>query len=219
VNLFLRRGLLALAVACLPACNSMTATSIETLKLAVSGTANDVSREHIRSVQADSLLVRANGAEGLFVAPDSDGEQVNWYGLSEQVQTDHGRVTQLLGVGSDVLIPLVANDPFITGLMQVSDGTTTVRRVDYPLAYQTGLAQHATYQRGPVERIDILGTLHNLQRIDETISMPQLNYRTTNYYWLDIPTGRVRRSVQHLSPSLPAVDVTVTRMPTSGATP
>lgn len=219
MNLFIRRGLLALAVACLPACNSMTATSIETLNLAIRGKANEISMEHIRSVKADSLFIQAGASEGLFVAPDRSGERVNWYGLTEQLQTDHGRLTQLLGVESDVLMPLVPNDPFITGLMQVTDGTQVVRRVDYPLAYQTGLEQHATYQRGPVERIDILGTLHNLQRIDETIWMPQLNYKTTNYYWLDMPTGRVRRSVQHLSPKLPAMDVTLTRLPAAGATP
>jgi len=219
VKLFIRRGLLALAAACLPACNSMTATSIETINLAIRGKANEVSLEHIRSVKADSLFIRAGGAEGLYVAPDRSGERVNWYGLTEQVQTDHGRLTQLLGMESDVLTPLAPNDPFVAGLMQVANGTQIVRRVDYPLAYQTGLEQHAIYHRGPVERIEIIDTMHNLQRIDEDIWMPQLNYKATNYYWLDPVSGRLRRSIQHLSPSLPAMDVTLTRLPSAGPAP
>jgi len=216
VNPLMRKGLLALAVACLPACNSTTATSIETLNLAIRGKANEISLEQIRSVEADSLLILADGAEGLYVAPDRSGERVNWYGITEQVQTDHGRLTQLLGVKSDVLIPLAPNDPFIAGLMQVVDGTQTTRLVDYPLAYQTGLEQHATYERGPLERIEIVGTLYNLQRIDEHIWMPQINFKATNYYWLDPATGRVRRSVQYLSPDLPAMDITLVRLPDAG---
>lgn len=196
----------------------MTATSIESLNLAVRGKVNEIPLEYIRSVEADSLLIQAGSSEGLFVAPDRDGERVNWYGLTEQVQSDHGRLTQVVGIENDVFIPLIANDPFITGLMQVVDGTTVVRLVDYPQAYQTGLEQHATYRRGPVESIDILGTMHNVQRIDEIIWMPQLNYETTNYYWLDLATARVRRSIQHLSPTLPALDVTLTRLPAAGAT-
>ena len=219
MNLFTRGGLLALAAVCLPACNSMTATSIESLNLAISGKANVISVDYIRSVEADSLYIQAGASEGLFVAPEHSGERVNWYGLTEEVQTDHGRVTQLLGVENDALIPLIPQDPFITGLMQVADGAQVLRYADYPLAYQTGLEQYATYHRGPVEKIDILGSVQPHQRIDEAIWMPQLDYKAINYYWLDMQTGQVRRSIQHISPTLPVMDITLTRLPSMGETP
>ena len=206
MNLFTRGGLLALAAACLPACNSMTATSIESLNLAISGKANVISVDYIRSVKADSLYIQAGATEGLFVAPAHSGERVNWYGLTEEVQTDHGRVTQLLGVENDALIPLIPQDPFITGLMQVADGAQVLRYADYPLAYQTGLEQYATYRQPH-------------QRIDETIWMPQLDYKAINYYWLDMQTGQVRRSIQHISPTLPVMAITLTRLPSMGETP
>jgi len=219
VNLFTRGGLLVLAAVCLPACNSMTATSIESLNLAISGKANVISVDYIRSVKADSLYIQAGATEGLFVTPAHSGERVNWYGLTEEVQTDHGRVTQLLGVEDDALIPLIPQDPFITGLMQVADGAQVLRYADYPLAYQTGLEQYATYRRGPVEKIDILGSVQPHQRIDETIWMPQLDYKAINYYWLDMQTGQVRRSIQHISPTLPVMDITLTRLPSMGENP
>ena len=157
MNLFTRGALLALAAACLPACNSMTATSIESLNLAISGKANVISVDYIRSVKADSLYIQAGATEGLFVAPAHSGERVNWYGLTDR--------------------------------------------------------------RGPVEKIDILGSVQPHQRIDETIWMPQLDYKAINYYWLDMQTGQVRRSIQHISPTLPVMAITLTRLPSMGETP
>jgi len=175
VNLLIRGGLLALAALCLPACNSVTADSIETFNRALSGKVNEIPVAQIRAVTADSLLIKAAGAEALYVKLSSDGGRVNWYGLTEEVQTSHGRITQLLGFKNDALIPLVADDPFATGLMQVTDGTQVLRYVDYPLSYQTGLEQYATYYRGPVENVQILDRVESHQRIDEVIRMPQLN--------------------------------------------
>tara|TARA_R110001599_G_C12209138_1_gene656378 strand:- start:508 stop:1167 length:660 start_codon:yes stop_codon:yes gene_type:complete len=219
VNLLIRGGLLALAAICLPACNSVTADSIETFNRALSGKVNEIPVAQIRAVTADSLLIKAAGAEALYVKLSSDGGRVNWYGLTEEVQTSHGRITQLLGFKNDALIPLVADDPFATGLMQVTDGTQVLRYVDYPLSYQTGLEQYATYYRGPVENVQILDRVESHQRIDEVIRMPQLNYEAINYYWLDVQSGHVRRSIQHLSPEMPALDITLTRLPPAGDAP
>lgn len=219
MNLLIRGGLLALAAICLPACNSVTADSIETFNRALSGKVNEIPVAPIRAVTADSLLIKAAGAEALYVKLSSDGGRVNWYGLTEEVQTSHGRITQLLGFKNDALIPLVADDPFATGLMQVTDGTQVLRYVDYPLSYQTGLEQYATYYRGPVENVQILDRVESHQRIDEVIRMPQLNYEAINYYWLDVQSGHVRRSIQHLSPEMPALDITLTRLPPAGDAP
>ena len=219
MNLLIRGGLLALAALCLPACNSVTADSIETFNRALSGKVNEIPVAQIRAVTADSLLIKAAGAEALYVKLSSDGRRVNWYGLTEEVQTSHGRITQLLGFKNDALIPLVADDPFATGLMQVTDGTQVLRYVDYPLSYQTGLEQYATYYRGPVENVQILDRVESHQRIDEVIRMPQLNYEAINYYWLDVQSGHVRRSIQHLSPEMPALDITLTRLPPAGDAP
>lgn len=219
MNLLIRGGLLALAAICLPACNSVTADSIETFNRALSGKVNEIPVAQIRAVTADSLLIKAAGAEALYVKLSSDGGRVNWYGLTEEVQTSHGRITQLLGFKNDALIPLVADDPFATGLMQVTDGTQVLRYVDYPLSYQTGLEQYATYYRGPVENVQILDRVESHQRIDEVIRMPQLNYEAINYYWLDVQSGHVRRSIQHLSPEMPALDITLTRLPPAGDAP
>ncbi len=213
MNSFYRRGPLALAFLFLCGCNSLTATTIETINLAIKGNINEIPIEQVTSVEADSLLIKAGAAEGLYVAQNERQGLVDWVGLDESVQTHNGRLTQLVGVGNDVFAPLIKNDPFLLGLSHVSDGTQVIRTVDFPRAYQTGLQQHATYTKGPLERIEILGQLLPHQRIDEQIWMPQLHYKATNYYWLDPDSGQVRRSIQHVAPDFPALDITVTRLP------
>lgn len=211
MNSFYRRGPLALAFLVLCGCNSLTATSIETINLAIKGDLNKIPLDKIAAVPGESLFIKADDAEGLYVKQAGNNGLVNWLGLNENLQTDHGRLTQLVGIGDDVFVPLVENDPFLRGLDSVPDGTQVVRAADYPLAYQTGLQQYATYKKGPLERIQILDQLVAHQRIDELIWMPQLHYRATNYYWLDLKSGQIRRSIQHLTPELPPFDMTVVR--------
>jgi len=208
-----RRGLLALLFLALGGCNSLTATTIETINLAVKGDLNKITLEQITAIEADSLLIKAGQAEGLYVRQDAQGSRIDWLGVTENVQTDHGRLTQLVGYGDDVVAPLNQDDPFTLGLLTVADGTQVLRHVDYPLAYQTELQQYATYKQGPYETIQVLDQLIALQRVDERIWMPQLGYKTTNYYWLDPQTGLIRRSIQHLSPKMPPLDVTLVRPP------
>ncbi len=208
-----RGGLLALLFLSLGGCNSLTATTIETINLAIKGDLNKIPLEQIASVEADSLLIKAGQAEGLYVRQDARNGRIDWLGVTENVQTDHGRLTQLVGLGDDVLAPLNQDDPFALGLLNIADGTQVLRQVDYPLAYQSELQQYATYTQGPYETVQILDQLVALQRVDEQIWMPQLGYKATNYYWLDPHTGLIRRSVQHPSPDMPPLDMTLVRPP------
>ncbi|GAA6131570.1 YjbF family lipoprotein [Halopseudomonas sabulinigri] len=213
MNSFYGRGPLALLFLALGGCNSLTATTIETINLAIKGDLNKIPLEQITAVENDSLLIKAGQAEGLYVRQESYDGRTDWVGLNENVQTNHGRLTQLVGYANDVLAPLNEQDPFSQGLLNVTEGTQVLRYVDYPLAYQSGLEQYATYNQGPYERIQVLDQLIALQRVDEQIWMPQLNYEATNYYWLDPNNGHIRRSIQHIAPELPALDITLVRLP------
>jgi hypothetical protein len=191
-------------------CNSMTATAVDSIKLAVKGKVNTVPPERADNPRADTLLVSAGAAEALYVAPRNSSGQIQWRGITEQLETDGGRITQLLGMPIEVLAPLEQEDPLREGLMTLPNGTQVTRYVDYPLSYQTGLTQQATYTHGPLETMNIFGRSQTLQRIDEQIWMPQIKYSAVNYYWVDPATGGVRRSLQYLAPGLPAFDLIFT---------
>lgn len=199
----------------LTACNSLTSDTIRSFQLLLDEDRNRIPAERVNDPRADTLLVTTANAQGLFIAPPGSHGQIQWRGLTEQLETDRGRITQLVGMDVDVLVPLAANDPFSIGLLAVADGTRINRLVDLPLTYQTGLQQEAVYYRGPLEAIG----QQSLQRIDEHIQMAQIGYQTTNYYWLDPETGRVRRSIQNPAPGLPTFDLLFTHQPARGKQP
>lgn len=215
MTISLRTGAVLCGLLILTACNSLTSDTISSFRLLFDEDRNRIPAERVNDPRADTLLVSTASAQGLFIAPPGSHGQIQWRGVTEQLETDNGRITQLVGMDVEVLVPLAANDPFRSGLIGVADGTRISRLVDLPLTYQTGLHQEAVYYRGPLEAIG----QQSLQRIDEHIRMEQIGFQTTNYYWLDPETGRVRRSIQNPAPGLPTFDLLFTHQPARGKQP
>ncbi|TKA90978.1 YjbF family lipoprotein [Halopseudomonas bauzanensis] len=206
---FLRTVVLGMAMAGMTGCNSLSGDALQTMKLAISGPESPITVDKVHAVNGPALAVRLGAAEAMLVSNGTGTGLVEWYGNTEMLLTQHGRVTRTAGLPADVIAPLVAGDPFNAGLLNVADGTEVVRLVDYPVQYQTGLRQYARYKRGPVETIEYMGQRHQLQRVDEHIRMPELGFKATNHYWLEPDTGLVRRSVQHFAPDLPPLRLTL----------
>ena len=214
---FLRTVVLGMAMAGMTGCNSLSGDALQTMKLAISGPESPITIDKVHAINGPALAVRLGAAEAMLVSNGTGTGLVEWYGNTEMLLTQHGRVTRTAGLPADVIAPLVAGDPFSAGLLNVVDGTEVVRLVDYPAQYQTGLRQYARYKRGPVETIEYMGQRHQLQRVDEHIRMPELGFKATNHYWLEPDSGLVRRSVQHFAPALPPLRLTLLK--TAGGQP
>lgn len=212
-----RTVVLGMAMAGVTGCNSLSGDALETMRLAISGPESPITVDKVRAINGPALAVRLGAAEAVLVSNGTGTGLVEWYGNTEMLLTQHGRVTRTAGLPADVIAPLVAGDPFNAGLLNMADGTEVVRLVDYPAQYQTGLRQHARYQRGPIEAIEYMGQRHQLQRVDEHIRMPELGFKATNHYWLEPDTGLVRRSVQYFAPDLPPLQLTLLK--TAGGQP
>ncbi|MEJ6655456.1 MAG: YjbF family lipoprotein [Pseudomonas sp.] len=213
----LRTVVLGLAMAGVTGCNSLSGDALQTMKLAISGPESPVTVERVNAVKGPVLSARLGVAEAMLVSSGPATGVVEWYGVTEMLLTQHGRVTQTAGLPFDLIAPLMADDPFNSGLLNVADGFEITRQVDYPAQFQTGLRQHARYKRGPVEAVEYMGQRHMLQRIDEHIRMPELDFKATNHYWLEPDTGLVRRSTQYIAPDLPSLHLTLLK--TAGGQP
>ncbi|SDS45011.1 Group 4 capsule polysaccharide lipoprotein gfcB, YjbF [Halopseudomonas litoralis] len=213
----LRTVVLGMAMAGVTGCNSLSGDALQTMKLAISGPESPVTIERVNAVNGPALSVRLGVAEAMLVTRGSATGVVEWYGITEMLLTQHGRVTQSAGLPFDIIAPLVSGDPFNQGLLTVADGLEITRQVDYPAQYLTGLRQHAHYERGPLEEVEFMGQRHMLQRVDEHIRMPELDFKATNHYWLEPDTGLVRRSTQYIAPDLPPLHLTLLK--TAGGQP
>ena len=208
---FFHRVALGVAVIGLAGCNSLTGDAFDTLQVAVFGPESQISVEQANAVDGPVLLANLGVAEALLVSPGQGTGLAEWHGLTEMLLTHHGRVVQTAGLPVDLIAPLTTDDPFIAGLHNLADGYEVTRLVDYPAQYRTGLQQHARYSRGRIESINFMGSTHKLLRIDELVRIPELKFRARNQYWVEPDTGLVRYSIQHLSPELPPLYLTLAK--------
>jgi len=213
----LQMALLGMVMAGTSACNSFSGDALNTMRLAISGPESVVTVDKVNTLSGPALAARLGAAEAMLVSTGTGTGIVEWYGNTEMLLTQHGRVIKTAGLPADFIAPLAANDPFQTGLLSVADGTEVVRIVDYPARYQTGLRQHARYKRGRMETIEYMGKSQELQRVEEYIHMPELGFKATNRYWVEPDTGLVRRSIQHVAPDLPPLQLTLLK--TAGGQP
>jgi hypothetical protein len=212
VKTFLHRVALGVAVIGLAGCNSLSGDAIDTMRLAISGPASEISVERVNAVNGPVLLAEMGVAEAMLVSPGTGTGLAEWHGVTEMLLTHEGRIIKTAGLLTDVTVPLLAvDDPFVIGLHVIPDGLEVARLVDYPALHQSGLRQFARYQRGEVERITYMGAKHSLLRVNETIRMPELGFKATNQYWVEPDTGLVRHSVQHIAPDLPPLRLTLVK--------
>lgn len=202
-------GTLCLAAA-LAGCNSWTNTSYQTIKLAIGGPESVITADLINRIGQTGLVARMGQGEALLVLAARYGATSEWHGPSQFLVTHNGKLIQTVGAPdqSDLLTTLADSDPFSGDLRTVQDGREVTRSIDFPERYMTGLPQHARYTVGPVEAIEIMGQDRDLQRLEESIEMPTLDFRATNYYWIDPATGNVLASTQHLTPDQPPLYLT-----------
>ncbi|KAA0690824.1 hypothetical protein DT594_17530 [Halopseudomonas laoshanensis] len=209
MNNLLRSGICGLAGLLLAGCNSMTATSYDTLKLAISGPESVITTDVINNLGRPAVIARLGQSEALLVRASQFDRTSEWVGLQQGLVTRNGRLVQTAGLpeNSDLLAPLLADDPFLGDLRQ-ADGLEVIRLIDMPDRYLTGVAQQARYRVGKLEAVEIMGVDQQLQRVEEVIRMPALGIKATNYYWLDPASGRVIASKQFLVPELPPLFLT-----------
>jgi len=193
----------------LAGCNSMTATSYQTIRLAVSGPDSVITTDAINRLDRPGLIARMGLTEALLVQAAQYGESREWHGREQAFVTRNGRLVQTAGLpeDSDILAPLLPDDPFL-GDMRAAGGVAVTRLVDMPDRYLTGIPQQAEYTLGELEAVQVMGSERQLQRVEELIRMPTLGWKETNLYWLDPADGRVIASRQFLAPELPPLFLT-----------
>lgn len=210
MNNLAHAGALCLAALLLAGCNSTTGTAYRTISLAISGPESIITPEQVNRLGRPGLLANFGVSETLLVQAGRSGSFAEWHGPEQMLVTHNGRLVQTAGIPEqgDVLAPLLRDDPFLGDLRTLTDGQEVTRLVDMPVRFLSNLPQHARYRFGPVEAVDIMGVEHQLQRIDEALSMPSIGFKTTNYYWIDPDNGAVLASAQHLAEDLPVLYLT-----------
>lgn len=202
-----RRLLLAwpLLLLGLPGCNDLTRSSVDAMKLAlhrkpeVRPSAADVAAKPYYQMQATSP-----DGSAVLILGNVDGQRQAWYGTyGVVIFLEHGRVVQTAGLSQNLDgLQLPGDDPFARGLQTLTAPVSYRLGKDWSPDYRYGVPVDATLTPAGREQISILGTRHDVLRVDEQLSAPALHYHATNHYWVDPGDGFIWKSEQQVAPGL-----------------
>lgn len=186
-------------------CNDLTRSSVDAMKLALHGkpkvrpSAADVAAKPYYQLQATSPEGSA-----VLILGNLDGQRQAWYGAHGAVIfIERGRVVQTAGLSQNLDgLQLPADDPFARGLQTLTAPVSYRLGKDWSPGYRYGVPVDATLTPIGREQISILGTGHDVLRVDEQLSVPSLHYRATNHYWVDPRDGFIWKSEQQVAPGL-----------------
>jgi hypothetical protein len=154
------------------------------------------------------------GAKALVVLGDvSSDRRLTWFSAERQSLTTFGPfVVRLLGLDLELRSTILgggwhANPLEMAGrkLTRSLDVLAEGDRVQVPLV--------SSFVSGATENVEILGTTRRLQRVHERVEYAGRR-RFSNDYWVDVPTGRCWKSRQIVVPTLPPLNLEVTKYPT-----
>ena len=140
----------------------------------------------------------------VLILGNLDGHREAWYGTHQVVVfIEHGRVVQTVGLTQNLDgLQLPAIDPFARGLQTLTTPVDYSFDADWSPGYRYGVHVDARLIPAGSEQITILGTTHQVLRVDEQISAPAAQYRAINHYWVDPQDGFVWKSEQQVVPGL-----------------
>ena len=178
-----------------------------------SQTSRDIFREATRSrgpVDIDAQQVLASpyarikvdgpGFSGVLVLGNDDDGRLSWYSNRRHVVfLRDGLLAGSEGLREDAdEIRILGDNPFLR-LAAMDDAPVKVaRRYDWRTGYRYGVPVTGQLRRRGVEPVEILGTVRQLVRFEETLDGPGV--RARNDYWADPDTGFIWKSRQLLAP-------------------
>ena len=173
-----------------------------------------ITREYTDKLPYASVLAWFEGApKSLLVLGEAAGDQrLTWYSAERQTITTYGpfvvaaqgldlelRGTELVGTWSPNPLELVGRK-----LQRVLDIAVEGKPTQVPLT--------SSFEVGQLEPVDILGTRYHLHSVVEAVSF-EGRHRHKNEYWVEPETGRTWKSRQIAIPTLPPLNIEVTKYP------
>lgn len=119
-----------------------------------------------------------------------------------------GRVISTLGFDNDLLyVSNTQQDPLLSP-NTLSNTNEWHRITDWKPHNQSGYALQSTFSECPAETLTFFDFAFATRCVHEQTTMIQTNKRFDQYFWYDLRSGQLIRSIQRLSPSWPELEIT-----------
>ena len=205
--------LVAFCVLTLSACSPNSRGGLDALKLSMHRTSTvHPTAASVAATPYFQMQVETSTGQAILILGSVEGDLLGWYGKNGQaVFTRHGVVVRTLGLAQNLdHTQWPTDNPFARGLQHLQGPTSDQRVLDLSPGYRYGVTLQAQLLPGPIENVDILGSVHRLQRVDELVRLDALGLKGSNHYWVDPASGFIWKSHQWIAPGL-ALDLIALR--------
>lgn len=207
-----------LGLASLSACSSaVLQTAGDTLQLfrdAPSGYPR--SRAEIDALPYAQLGVRFGSAPpGIFVLAQLRGDRLYWVSANNLlIVTRHGRIVETRGFPLDVKILDASGEDWL-GRYQPGavPGPAAPLQLRVPAVPELSGPLELSLHPRQTEALDIHGLPVEALRVEEHVHAPSLQWSAVNVFWLSQRSHLVWRSVQHLGPDFPPMQLELLKRP------
>lgn len=193
-------------------CSQQFALLGQTMKLAIWGQDDtDLTPQQVAKVPYASAYIKVGEAPRAFmVLAFAENGLLKWVAADKNMVATHdGRVVKTQGFGED--IQHVANqehDPLHLGLLKAGTPMRWQTEVSWSQVMRGSYELQSSFENRGREPLVILGRTYQTVRFDELVTVPALNKRYTNQYWVNASTGQVMQSRQYMGPDMALVQFT-----------
>lgn len=193
--------LLLAAVAVVGGCSNVSNATRRSLGLLIHGAGSHVAPTPA-SVAANpyaQIEVTSKDGTAVLVLGNIDHGRQAWYSADREIVfLRDGVLVKTWHLRPDLVATHFPSDsPFLTGLQHLKKAVTTTRTLDLP-DYRYGVVATSHLVPAGLHEVAILGKVHHLLRVDETLRAPTIHFKANNTYWVDPATGLVWKSRQSI---------------------
>lgn len=173
-----------------------------------------VDHQVVASMPYASMGAKLEGfAQSLVVLSRQDGRRLHWVSPDyRSVVTRDGRLVRTIGLAEDFdTVGYLGADPVVAS--RTEDGALFTRQLTFPKRRQYAVPVTCTTQVLGEENISVGQTRRRLVHVREHCRVAALDWDYVNDFWKDPETGFIWKSVQHITPDMPVLELEVFKPP------
>lgn len=172
----------------------------------------EITREVVDKIPYASISAKVGkGPRSLLILGRYDGEDLHWLSADNAtVVTRAGRVVKTSGFPENVKATNYLDvDPVSQGLHELSEPRGFSRAIDIDKGNLYGLVLDSRFVPRGKASITIAEFDLKTILVEEINAARSINWKFSNYYWVDSVDGFVWKSVQHIARSFPPIEIEV----------
>lgn len=173
-----------------------------------------LTRQQVDAIPYASLAVRmGKSAQALLILASIDDDRLEWVSHDHEILiTRRGRVVRTVGLPQDLdHTEFLTPDPVGSAPKRDAAMPECLRALDIGPRVAAGVVVRSTFENAGPDDLTILGRRYRTNVWEEKNAAPDLAWEFTNAYWADAESGYVWKSIQHVAPKLPPLEMIVFR--------